>query len=74
MQGAAKDKLWIVQVLASGGRVRRNALMPLRRVTGIVFDDVKLALAGSGKALLMVTPFSLTPTFGESEPVDVKRS
>ena len=64
----------MVQVLASGGRVRRSALMPLRKVTGIAVDETKLALDGSRNALLMVTPFSLTPTFGVSEPVDVKRN
>lgn len=64
----------MVHVLASGGRVRRKALMPLRSVTGIAVDETKLALDGNRNPLLIVTPFSLTPTFGVSDPVAVNRS
>ena len=54
--------------------MRRSALMPLRKVTGIAVDETKLVLDGSRNALLMVTPFNLTPTFGVFDPVEVKRN
>ena len=68
------ERLWMVQVLASAGRERRKVLMPLRKVTLIGADAVKVALAGRTNPGLSVTPLSPTPTLGVAEPVEVKRS